>query len=103
VLSPQFLLWLLPVAALVAGRRALTALGILVAACIVTRGWFPDRYRLLADRLDSHASWLVLLRDVLLAGLLAVFLVVLRARSGSARSRSLGPTLRRIRRARLRA
>ncbi len=86
VLSPQFLLWLLPLAALAAGRRALVALATLAVACAVTRGWFPDRYRPLVHHFDELASWLVLLRDALLAGLLALFLVALRARSAPARS-----------------
>ena len=41
VLSPQFLIWLLPVVVLVAGRRAALASGLLLVACLLTRLWFP--------------------------------------------------------------
>jgi uncharacterized membrane protein YqaE (UPF0057 family) len=78
VLSPQFLLWLMPVAALAAGRRAWIALVSLAVASGLTRGWFPDRYRLLVFHFDELASWLVLARDLVLVGLLAVFVAALR-------------------------
>jgi len=86
VLSPQFLLWLLPIAALAAGRRGWVALASLAAACGLTRGWFPDRYRLLVYRFDELASWLVLARDVVLVALLVVFVLALRDRRVAPRS-----------------
>ncbi len=72
VLSPQFLVWLLPAAGYAAGRRFWPALMLLVAACALTRGWFPDRYWRLVFNFDGLASWLVLGRDLLLVGLLAL-------------------------------
>jgi len=87
VASPQFLLWLLPVAALVAGRRGCLALAALSVASGLTRGWFPDRYRLLVFHFDGLASALVLARDLVLVGLLAVLVVSLRARLAQARPR----------------
>ncbi len=72
VLSPQFLIWLVPLVPLVGGRRGLAASGLLGLALAVTQLWFPYRYWDLALRFDAPASWLVLVRDLVLLGLLAV-------------------------------
>ena len=72
VLSPQFLIWLLPVIPLVRGRRGLAASGVLAVALVLTQLWFPFRYWDLARRFDEVASWLVLGRDLVLVGLLAL-------------------------------
>ena len=87
VLSPQFLVWLLPLVPLVAGRRGLAAVGLLAAACLLTRGWFPGRYWELVREFDPQVSWLVLVRDVTLAGTLAALVLPLRRRRAPARSR----------------
>jgi hypothetical protein len=71
VLSPQFLIWLIPVMPLVAGRRGLIASGLLAAALVLTQLWFPYRYWDLALELGALESWLVLMRDLVLVGLLA--------------------------------
>ena len=44
VLSPQFLIWLVPLVPLVRGRRGLAAAAMLGAAMLLTQAWFPDRY-----------------------------------------------------------
>src|SRR5207244_10972512 len=44
VLSPQFLIWLVPLVPLVRGRRGLVASGLLAAALVLTQLWFPNRY-----------------------------------------------------------
>jgi hypothetical protein len=72
VLSPQFLIWLIPVVPLVAGRRGLVASALLLLALVVTQLWFPYRYWDLALHFDPLASWLVPLRDLLLLAVLAV-------------------------------
>ena len=72
VLSPQFLIWLIPVIPLVAGRRGLIASALLAAALVVTQLWFPYRYWDLALQFGALESWLVLVRDLLLVGLMAV-------------------------------
>ncbi|MEP6893017.1 MAG: glycosyltransferase 87 family protein [Gaiellaceae bacterium] len=72
VLSPQFLIWLLVGVALVGARRTWPALALLVLACALTRGWFPDRYWHLVRAFDPLASWLVVARDAALLALLAV-------------------------------
>jgi hypothetical protein len=70
VLSPQFLLWLIPLVPLVRGRRGLTATVLLTAALVLTQVWFPRRY---FDYVDSfHLAWVVLLRDLVLVALLGV-------------------------------
>ena len=69
VLSPQFLIWLIPVVPLVFGRRGLTASVLLAAALVVTQLWFPYRYWELALHFGALESWLVLLRDLVLVAL----------------------------------
>jgi hypothetical protein len=70
VLSPQFLIWLVPLVPLVAGRRGVVASALLAAAIVLTQLWFPFRYWDLALEFDLAASWLVLVRDLVLIGLL---------------------------------
>jgi Glycosyltransferase family 87 len=72
VLSPQFLIWLIPLVPLVRGRRGLAASGLLGAALVLTQLWFPYRYWELALEFDEPASWLVLARDLVLLAVLAV-------------------------------
>ena len=80
VLSPQFLIWLIPVVPLVQGRRGLTASALLAAALVLTQLWFPYRYWDLALHFDTTASWLVLARDVVLLALLVVLVEPSRSR-----------------------
>jgi hypothetical protein len=70
VLSPQFLIWLLPAVALVAGLRGLRASLLLAAGLVLTQLWFPSRYWDLARELDPLPAGLVLARDLILVGLL---------------------------------
>jgi len=69
VLSPQFLIWLIPVVPLVYGRRGLVATALLAAALVVTQLWFPYRYWNLALHFGALESWLVLVRDLVLVAL----------------------------------
>jgi hypothetical protein len=70
VLSPQFLVWLVPLVPLVRGRRALAAIGLLVAALVLTQVWFPARYWDYVYHFDL--AGVVLARDLALAALVAV-------------------------------
>jgi uncharacterized membrane protein len=70
VLSPQFLIWIVPLVALLRVR----ALALLAAALLVTQLWFPFRYWQLVRHFDPFASWLVLVRDLLLLTLLLAIL-----------------------------
>jgi glycosyl transferase family 87 len=72
VLSPQFLIWLVPVVPLVAGVRGVRASALLAFACVVTQLWFPARYWGLARGLDPIPSALVFVRDLVLVALLVV-------------------------------
>jgi hypothetical protein len=78
VLSPQFLIWLIPVIPLVRGRRGLGATALLAAALVLTQLWFPYRYWQLALHFGTLQSWLVLARDLALVGLLLVLMLPLR-------------------------
>ncbi len=86
VLSPQFLLWLIPVVALVRGRRGLAAGALFAAACVLTQVWFPRRYWDYVYEFDPLASWAVLARDLALAGLVVVLVGATARGRGSARS-----------------
>jgi hypothetical protein len=80
VLSPQFLIWLIPVVPLVRGRRGLIAAALLAVALVLTQLWFPYRYWQLVLHFGALQSWLVLVRDLVLVGLLLVLLLPLRHR-----------------------
>jgi uncharacterized membrane protein len=79
VLSPQYLVWLIPLVPLVPRRAGGVASALLLAACAVTMTWFPGRFWHLVH--VSPVSWLVLLRNLLLVG---VFAAVATASSGRA-------------------
>jgi len=82
VLSPQFLIWLIPLVPLVRGRRGVAASALLATALVLTQIWFPFRYWDLALRFDPTASWLVLVRDLVLVSLFAVLSWPSRPRPG---------------------
>jgi hypothetical protein len=90
VLSPQFVLWLLPFVPLVRGRRGQWALGLLVAATAATHVWFPDLYRDYVNEREPLATAFLLGRNALLLALLAV--LVLPPRGGYALRGSRSPS-----------
>jgi len=71
VLSPQFLIWLVPAVPLVAAAGPSL---LLAAGLVLTQLWFPSRYWDLARELDPLPSGLVLARDLVLVALLVVLL-----------------------------
>jgi hypothetical protein len=75
VLSPQFLIWLVPVVVL---ARRWSANAMLAAALVLTQLWFPFRYWDLVRELDPRVSWLVLARDLVLVALVATLARVVR-------------------------
>jgi uncharacterized membrane protein len=72
VLSPQYLLWLLPLVLVVTGPRGwAAATGVVVAAWITTL-YFPERYFEL-PAYDPNVAWVVVARDLaLVAAVLAL-------------------------------
>ena len=71
VLSPQFLIWLLPLVPLVGGRRGAWVAAVLAVDLVLTQLWFPDYYWNLVYGFGTIQSTLVLARDLVLLGLLA--------------------------------
>ena len=85
VLSPQFLIWLLPLVPAVAGAGGLAACTVLLVVLVTTQLWFPFRYWDVVAL--EPVSWLVLVRNLLLVALYAILLVTLSRRErGAARS-----------------
>lgn len=84
VLSPQFLIWLVPVVPLVLGRIGVIAAGLLAVALVTTQLFFPYRYWSVVS-LENDA-WLVVVRNALLIALFAVLLVAIRREREEPRS-----------------
>ena len=84
VLSPQFLIWLLPLVPLVGGSAGIGACWVFAGALVTTQLWFPHRYWDVVAL--EPAGWLVLVRDLLLVALLAVLVAAIRPGSGAPRT-----------------
>jgi hypothetical protein len=84
VLSPQFLIWLLPLVPLVGGSAGIAACWVFAGALVTTQLWFPHRYWHVVAL--EQAGWLVLIRDLLLVALLAVLVAAIRPGSESTRT-----------------
>jgi hypothetical protein len=65
VLSPQYLIWLVPLVMMVPGRRGLAATGLLALAMMLTQVWFPQHFVQLKEFLPLE-SWAVIARDLVL-------------------------------------
>jgi uncharacterized membrane protein len=72
VLSPQFVIWLIPLVALVPGYAPAA---LVVAAAALTRGFFPERYSGVTH--IQRETWFVLSRNVALVVLFAILLRLL--------------------------
>jgi uncharacterized membrane protein len=70
LLSPQFLIWLVPLVPLVRGRRGAAASVLLAAAFVMTQVFFASRYSEYVFHL--HLAGLVLARNLVLMGLLVL-------------------------------
>ena len=70
VLSPQFLIWLVPLVPLVRGLRGACAAALLTVALVLTQVWFPKHYWDYATHF-ARAD-VVLARDLVLVALFAV-------------------------------
>ena len=71
VLSPQFMLWLLPLAALAFAWRMHALAAVTTAAIAATMTWFPERYFDLVAR-DTGPLVAVTVRNLLLLAMLAL-------------------------------
>jgi len=72
VLSPQYLIWLVPFVPLVRGLRGIAAASLMLLALTLTQTWFPWRYWELATGHESPWVWYLLARDLALVALAAV-------------------------------
>jgi Glycosyltransferase family 87 len=72
VLSPQYLIWLVPLVPLVAGIRGTIATGILAGAFVCTDIVWYGAHSFTDYAFGSDWAWLVLTRDLLLVALVAV-------------------------------
>jgi hypothetical protein len=71
VLSPQFMLWLIPLAALAWAWRMHALAAVTAAAVAATLVWFPERYFDLVDR-EATPLVAVAVRNLLLVAMLAL-------------------------------
>jgi hypothetical protein len=95
VLSPQYLIWLVPFVLLVRGGRGVVAGGLVFLALGLTQTWFPWYYWSLALDHASPWSWYLLARDLALLALAAVLGFGLSPGRGFARRREGSPAARR--------
>jgi hypothetical protein len=84
VLSPQYLIWLVPIVFLVRGRHGIAAGVLLLLALGLTQTWFPSHYWSLALGHAAPWSWYLLARDIALVALVGALLVDLSRARGSA-------------------
>jgi hypothetical protein len=89
VLSPQYLIWLLPLVPLVEGRPGRRATLLLVVALLLTNVWYPAHYLDVILRLDGGSVVLLVARNLVLSALLLTLLApVVRAQRRRWRSAS---------------
>ena len=70
VLSPQYLIWLAPLVAMINGRRGLAAMALLACAMAMTQIYYPLHFAPLKS-FEALESWTVIGRDLLLVTLFA--------------------------------
>jgi hypothetical protein len=86
VLSPQFLIWLIPLVPLAVAVSGLGVPVLFVTALVLTQIWFPTRYWDVVDL--GVVGWLVLVRDLVLVALLVALVRSMFTRPVHARARS---------------
>jgi uncharacterized membrane protein len=70
VLSPQYLIWLAPLVAMINGRRGLAAAALLACAMVMTQVYYPLEFAPLKSFVALQ-SWTVVTRDLMLVTLFA--------------------------------
>ena len=73
VLSPQYVVWLIPLVPLVGGGRGTAAVLLFVVAAVLTNVWIPDRYFEYQQHLEAGPASILLARNL---ALLAIALVL---------------------------
>jgi uncharacterized membrane protein len=68
VLSPQYMIWLAPLVAVIPGRRGVAAILMVAGAMLMTQIWYPQHFVQL-KHLHPLESWAVVGRDLLLLAL----------------------------------
>jgi uncharacterized membrane protein len=94
VLSPQYLVWLVPFILLVRGTIGVVAGGLLFLALGLTQTWFPWHYWRLATDHAAPWSWYLLTRDVALVAVAGLLVLALSRGGGFARRRGDSPAAR---------
>jgi hypothetical protein len=90
VLSPQYLIWLVPFVFLVRGGRGILVGALLLLALGLTQAWFPWHYWPLALDHASPWSWYLLVRDLALVAIALLLLLGLsRGRDSAGRTGDL--------------
>jgi uncharacterized membrane protein len=74
VLSPQYLIWLIPLVAVVGRRVRPLVVLLLIVGCGLTQSWYPRRAYALAVHFHQPESWLLLARDLVLVVLAVVLM-----------------------------
>jgi uncharacterized membrane protein len=72
VLSPQYVIWLIPLVPVVERRVRWLAVVLLIAACGLTQSWYPRHAYELAVHFHQPESWFLLARDLVLVALAVV-------------------------------
>lgn len=78
VLSPQYLIWLVPLVPLVARAICVPACAALGSALVLTNLWSPEHFDEIVT-MSGARIWLVLVRNLILLALLALLLAWLMA------------------------
>jgi hypothetical protein len=94
VLSPQYLIWIVPFILLVRGGRGFYAGALLFLALGLTQTWFPRHYWTLADHHAAPWSWYLLARDLALVAITVLLLLELSRGRGSEAERVRWPAAR---------
>ena len=88
VLSPQYVVWLIPLVPLVRGGRGTAAILLFVVAAVLTNVWIPERYFEYQEDLAAGPASILLARNL---ALLAIALVLLLRDGTSPRERVVSP------------
>lgn len=90
VLSPQYLLWLVPVVPLVNGRLRARLLVMLAVVLGMTQIWEPYRHSEYTRTFTPWLSWIVISRNVLLVAMFAMLVVSIGASTAGSREHAAG-------------